>query len=138
MTEYFVLDCSITMTWCFEDEFDEYSQSVLQSLKQLKALVPPLWNLEVANVLLMAEKRKVLSVADTTRFMELLNSLPVYISDLTFANAEIVTAARNNHLTSYDAIYLLLAMRSGNSIATKDQALKNACINNGVSIYGRL
>ena len=134
MSEYFVLDCSITMTWCFEDEFDEYSKNILQSLKRSKALVPSLWNFEVVNVLLTAEKRKILNIADSTRFMELLNSLPIYISDLTFSNSEIVTTARNNNLTSYDAIYLLLSMRSGNSIATKDKALINACIKNGVSV----
>ena len=134
MSEYFVLDCSITMTWCFEDESDEYSQNVLQGLKQFKALVPPLWNLEVMNVLLMSEKRKILNTADSTRFMELLHSLPIYISDLNFLNSEIITTARNNNLTSYDAIYLLLAMRSGNSIATKDKALLSACVKNGVSI----
>ncbi len=135
MSEYFVLDCSITMTWCFEDEFDEYSQTVLQGLKQFKALVPPLWNLEVVNVLLMSEKRKILNTADSTRFMELLNSLPIYISDLNFSNSEIITTARNNDLTSYDAIYLLLAMRRGNSIATKDKTLLSACVKNGVAIF---
>jgi predicted nucleic acid-binding protein len=136
MSEYFVLDCSITMIWCFEDESDEYSQNVLQALKQFKALVPPLWNLEVMNVLLMSEKRKILNTADSTRFMELLQSLPIYISDLNFLNSEIITTARNNNLTSYDAIYLLLAMRSGNSVATKDKALLSACVKNGVSIFG--
>jgi predicted nucleic acid-binding protein len=123
------------MSWCFEDEFNEYSKNVLQSLKQFKALVPPLWNLEVSNVLLMSEKRKILNTSDSTRFMELLNSLPIYVSDLNFLNSEIITTARNNNLTSYDAVYLLLAMRSGNDIATKDKDLLNACVKNGVSIF---
>lgn len=135
MSQSFVLDCCVTMSWCFEDEFDEYAREVLKSLKQNNALVSPLWNLEVTNVLLMAEKRNKLTPADSTRFLELLNSLPIYISDSIYTNSEIINVARNYKLTSYDAIYLLLAMHEGKPIATKDKALMKACLENGVTIF---
>ena len=53
----FVLDCSVAMAWCFGDEADAYSDRVLEELEQGTALVPCLWSLEVANVLLVAERR---------------------------------------------------------------------------------
>jgi predicted nucleic acid-binding protein len=137
MSKSFVLDCSITMTWCFEDEFDEYSKFVLQSLKQFEALVPPLWALEVSNVLLITEKHNRLKPADSIRFVELLDSLPIYISDLVFPIPEIINIGRSYKLTSYDAIYLLLAMHKGLSMATKDVALIKACIDNGVPILAK-
>ena len=135
MTKSFILDCSISMSWCFEDEFDEYAQKVLNSLKLNTALVPSLWVLEVTNVLLMAEKRNRLKSADSTRFLELLNSLPIYAADSIFSSSEIINVARNYKLTSYDAIYLLLAMHEGQAIATKDKELSNSCLENGVHIF---
>lgn len=56
-TEGFVLDNSIVMAWSFEDEVDEYADAVLERLAETKALVPVLWPLEVANALLMGERR---------------------------------------------------------------------------------
>ncbi|WP_425362705.1 type II toxin-antitoxin system VapC family toxin [Candidatus Tisiphia endosymbiont of Hybos culiciformis] len=135
MTKSFILDCSVAMSWCFEDEFDSYSEIVLNSLAQSKALVPPLWILEVINVLLMAEKRGRLKTADSTRFIDLLGSLAIYTSDLSFSMSEIINTARSHKLTSYDANYLLLAMHEGLSIATKDNDLINACRINGVEIF---
>lgn len=135
MSTNFILDCSITMAWCFEDEFDEYAHSILSSFNQSKALVPSLWNLEVTNVLLMAEKRNKLTPADSIRFLELLNSLPIYTSDLNLSMSEIITTARLNKLTTYDATYLLLAMHEGLMLATKDIALINACNENGIKIF---
>ena len=50
-----VVDCSVVMAWCFEDEADEYADSVLDSLTDSEMLAPSVWPLEVANVLLVAE-----------------------------------------------------------------------------------
>lgn len=57
----FVLDCSVAMAWCFEDEITEYSEAIFDSLAESKAVVPSLWLLEVANVLLLAQRKKELA-----------------------------------------------------------------------------
>ena len=54
----FVLDNSIVMAWSFEDESDDYADAALDRLATLSAIVPALWPLEVANALLMGERRK--------------------------------------------------------------------------------
>jgi len=56
----FVLDCSVTVAWFFEDEFNEYSELVRQALlnKGAVAVTPSIWPAEVSNVLFQAERRK--------------------------------------------------------------------------------
>ncbi|MBS0655504.1 MAG: type II toxin-antitoxin system VapC family toxin [Verrucomicrobia bacterium] len=48
---HFVLDCSITMAWLFEDETTQYTETILDQLSTHTAIVPTIWPLEVANVL---------------------------------------------------------------------------------------
>ena len=72
----FVLDTSVTIAWCFEDEVTPYTEAVLDRLETTTALVPPVWQLEVANVLLVGERRKRLTQAQTARFVQLLRALP--------------------------------------------------------------
>lgn len=49
----FVLDCSVVMAWCFDDERSEYSDSILTNFNKTSAIVPSLLPMEVANVLLL-------------------------------------------------------------------------------------
>ena len=51
----FIIDSSVTMTWCFHDETTEYTENILNSLETHTALVPNLWSLEVCYVFLMAQ-----------------------------------------------------------------------------------
>lgn len=131
-----VLDCSVAMSWCFEDQATPYSESVLDLLAHQKALVPAHWPLEVTNVLLTAERKKILTEAQSARFTEILLSLPVEIDEKTSLKAfqETLSLARNHGLTSYDAAYLELAMRQGLPLATQDNALKKAAKKCGVRL----
>lgn len=65
----FVIDNSVVMSWCFKDETSKYTDTVLGHLEQATAYVPAIWPLEVSNVLLVAERRKRLSQADSSRFI---------------------------------------------------------------------
>ena len=38
--EDFVLDCSVTMAWCFDDEATPYTDGVRDSLADKRAVVP--------------------------------------------------------------------------------------------------
>ena len=55
--EPFVLDASLTLSWCFADEATPYSRAVLAMLETTYAVVPALWPFEVANVLAVAERK---------------------------------------------------------------------------------
>lgn len=133
----FVLDCSVAMSWCFEDEASKYTDKILESFTASEALVPELWPLEVANVLLIAERRERLKEADSLHFIDLLRSLPITIDKETSTRAleSIFSIGREYGMTSYDSAYLELAMREGIPLATCDKNLRSACKKSGVELF---
>lgn len=133
----FVLDRSVTMAWCFEDECDTYADRALGALGEGQALVPPIWSLEVANVLLVAERRGRISTGDSTRFLSLLDALSIEVesvpTDRTMAG--VLSRSRELRLSAYDASYLDVAARNGLPLATRDRALRAACRKSGVAVW---
>lgn len=131
----FVLDCSVTVAWLFEDEATPAIDELQDQLKEEVALVPGHWRLEVGNVLAQAERRKRLTPAQTSAHLELLDRLPVATDDETDSRAfrEILSVARTEGLTTYDAAYLELAGRRGVPLATLDRALARAARRVGVA-----
>ncbi len=121
----FVIDNSLVMAWCFEDESSQYSDDVLGCLELSTVFVPAIWPLEVTNVLLVAERKGRISEAGVTRFITLLNQLPIDVEQESPSRMfkEIFALGREYNLSSYDASYLDLAMRKGLSIATLDKKL---------------
>ncbi len=77
MARRFVVDTSVVMAWCFDDEANPYADSVLESLETWEAVVPAIWPLEVGNVLAVAQRKRRLDKAAVTRFLELLARLPL-------------------------------------------------------------
>src|SRR6516162_2327593 len=104
----FVLDCSVTVAWFFEDEVDAYAESVEDAMQSASAEVPGLWPLEVANALLVGERKKRATEANVGQFLELLKSLPIVLDGQTAARAwqESLQLARRHDLSVYDAAYL--------------------------------
>jgi len=136
MSENFVMDNSVVMTWCFKDETSQYADAILDRLEMSTAVVPSIWPLEVGNVLLVAERKKRLSEADSTRFIALLTELPIMIEQESPDRMmkEILFLAREHQLSTYDASYLDLAMRKGLPIATLDNGLIEAAKRSQVTI----
>ena len=137
MRPAFVLDNSVIMTWCFEDESVNYSEAVLESLLKNSAIVPSIWPLEVTNVLLVGEKRKRLRRVDSIHFIALLRELPIIVEPENTERImnELLTVGSENNLSSYDASYLYLAMRYDIPLATLDGKLQDPAIKTGVGIY---
>ena len=137
MNPRFVIDASITMAWCFDDEGEPLKQQVLSALQVGTAIVPAIWTLEVANVLLVAERRGRLPRASSEQFIALLEKLPISV-DTTSAlsiSARILTLGRDYSLSSYDAAYLELAMREGLPLATLDKGLLAAMDALGIAAF---
>ncbi len=131
----FALDCSLTMAWCFEDEATPYSESVLDALAEGEAVVPPIWSLEVANVLIVGERKKRLVPAQSLRFVELLQNLPITLDADVRPLGELLGLAREQGLSSYDASYLDLAVRTGLPLASLDGDLLEAADRYGVARF---
>ena len=130
----FVLDAAVAVAWFFEDEADAYAQGVEDSLATASAVVPTVWGLEVANALLLGERRKRTTAAKVTTFLGLLTSLPISTDDETLSRAwqETLLLARTHELSVYDATYLELALRRGLPLASLDEKLKKAASAAGV------
>ncbi len=132
-----VLDASVAMVWCYPDEHEDYAYAVLDRLENTVAVVPSSWRIEVANALLMGERRSRLSHADVKRFFELLNTLAIRIDSETALRAfgETLALGRAHKLTAYDAAYLELAMRENLALATLDDPLKRAAKASGARLF---
>jgi predicted nucleic acid-binding protein len=135
-----VLDGSVTMVWGFDDEADSYAEAVLNRMPGLQAYVPSVWPLEVANALLVGERRRRTTSADAARFLAILASFPIIVDADTAIHAwhETTHLARAHGLSSYDAAYLELAIRLGLPLASLDDKLKAAATAVGVSLYSTL
>ena len=130
----FVLDASLALAWHFEDEVSEYADRVLDRLEEDQAVVPSLWALEIANALVVAERRGRLSPADVARAAELFLEVPISFHEVAPQSVlgPVLDLARAHGITAYDAAYLELAMREGLPIATQDKALRTAAEQVGV------
>lgn len=137
MPKRFVVDNSIVMAWCFKDEANPYSDAVLECLDGHEAVVPAIWPLEVGNVLAVAERKRRLDNASVTRFLELLDQLPLIYEpeQKTRMLKNVLDLAREYRLSTYDASYLDLAMRSGLPLATRAGDLTKASKQAGVPLF---
>jgi predicted nucleic acid-binding protein len=132
----FVVDASLALAWHFEDEGSEYADRVLERLREERAVVPSIWPLEVANGLVVAERRRRLSPARVTRAVELFHELPIFVYEVgaQLALGSVLDLARAHGLSAYDAAYLELAMREGLPLATQDAYLREAADRAGVPL----
>lgn len=134
----FVLDASVALAWCFEDEGGDYVDQVLDALRSDEAVVASHWELEVANGLLVAERRGRIESDEVPRVAKLILALPIVIDPT--SRRRTLTAvhrlARTHGLSSYDAAYLELAVRHGIPIASLDGPLRAAADAEGVGVFG--
>jgi len=101
-------------------------------------LAPGLWPVEVANIILVAERKSRITQAQRVRALTALAKLPIRIDTETVGRAWNSTfdLALAHGLTVYDAGYLDLSLRSGLPLATLDQALGRAASACGVPVLG--
>ena len=133
----FVLDTSTAMSWCFEDESDPYADSVLDALNDAGAIVPGLWVLEVANVLLVAERRGRIDRGQSEVFLTLLMELPIYVRDSVEIHhaLDLLRLGGELNLSVYDSSFLLLARQTALPLATRDKRLAQAAAQARVPIF---
>jgi predicted nucleic acid-binding protein len=139
MTPTLIVDCSITMAWCFSDETTKETAEVQDRLITEAAIVPAHWQLEVVNVLVMAEKRNRISAQDADGFLLLLRGLDIQTDSETATRVfdHVLPLCRTHSLTSYDAAYLDLAIRLQLPLASLDEALRRAASSAGIQLLGK-
>jgi len=136
-----VLDASVTLAWLIErvDAAEVHlTNEILRQIQAQDAIVPSLWFLEVSNGILMAERRGVVTPAQSVRFLGMVDTLPIE-EDRTqsaLVQATALTLARAYGLTAYDATYLELTVRTRRTLATFDRQLADATRKAGGRVFG--
>lgn len=132
-----IIDASVMLRWYFEDEQDP-TEDILRRLSIEDLVVPAHWPSELANGIVIGERRGRSAVAHVDRLMRLLEELQIEVDEEGAAAAlvRILPLARAHGLTVYDAIYLELAERRGLPLATYDGPLAQAAASIGVEVLG--
>ena len=132
----FVLDNSVVCGWFLENQATAYTAAVGRRLQEEKAYAPPVWELELANVLRAACMRQQMTQTAAHVVIEQVLSLPIEIDRKPVPANEILGLALRFGLCSYDAAYLELAVRLNAPLATIDERLKRVAGEAGVSLAG--
>jgi len=124
----FVIDASVVVAWCLEDESSEAADAAVMRLMAEGAIAPAHWPIEVASALRSAERRGRLDETSIGRLRPRLTALPIEILPVEFSTAlSVIETARRHDLSVYDACYLDLADSRGVGLATVDARLAQAC-----------
>jgi predicted nucleic acid-binding protein len=131
-----VIDASSVLSWGFEDEGGPVTDALIDKVAAEGAVVPGSWSLEIANGLVMGERRRRIKPAESVAFVAMIEALPIVADRATTARAlhETMSLAREHRLTAYDAAYLELAKRLGLPLATNDRSLGAAAQRAGVAL----
>src|SRR5260364_59011 len=135
-----VIDASMALAWLFErskPEEADCAACLLSSMAVVKPVVPPLWHTEIANALLMGERRHVVHEAHVIDYLTLLSYLPITTDDAAPASRrdQVMGLAREDKLTAYDATYLDSAFHNGAVLATFDVELAEAVCRAGGTVF---
>jgi predicted nucleic acid-binding protein len=131
----FVVDASITLAWCFDDEATSASETILDRLALEGGIAPAHWPLEVANGLRFAWSSGRVDDDAIGRARDIVRQLPIEVRPVeTSTSLYLVETAREHDLTVYDAAYLGIAEALGFGIATLDERLAAACRTVGVPL----
>ena len=135
----FVLDASVALAWFVDNPVAAYAVRVRKSLaRDARAVVPGLWHLEMANGFAVAERRGILTSANSTAGIAAIEQLLVQSIENSadfISLRQVLTTARDFRLSAYDAVYLDTARRQQLPIATLDRRLLSAAQQAGVEVY---
>jgi predicted nucleic acid-binding protein len=136
----FVLDGSTALAWCFTDEASAYADAVARKLPSVGAVVPVIWHLEVTNAMMVGERGGRCDRGDTAKWMAYFASLSISVDEQSSAKIleQVVDLARAHKLSTYDAVYVELALRRGLPLASLDEPLKNAAVAAGALLFDPL
>ncbi len=124
-----VVDASLAVAWVHPGQATAQTDALLSEVGNgIAVVVPALWPVEMANVLLVLERRGKLTADERAEAMEALKALDFEIdhamSELAFTRLS--RLASELCLSVYDAAYLELALRMELPLACRDGPLRDA------------
>jgi predicted nucleic acid-binding protein len=138
MIDKTVIDASIAVAWVHPVPGTQDTNELLNRVAEgMEIVVPGFWFLEVANALVVLERRRKLTAAERDEALERMASLNVAVDEegsrLGFST--IANIAIANRLSVYDACYLELAQRKKLVLASLDERLRNVAKRLGLKVY---
>lgn len=130
----FVLDNSVVSGWYIASEATPYTDHVASRLLEDRAIVPAVWELELANVLRAACLSEQMNAQSAQQVVTQIGSLPIEVDRHAAAPSEVLALALRFGLDSYHAAYLELALRLQVPVATQDADLRDAAMAAGVGV----
>jgi len=130
----FVLDNSVVCGWFFENQATPYSDAMIARLRDERAAVPSLWELEFTNILRTACLRQRMTAEAAQRVIAQIVSLPIDVDRHAVPASETLALSLRFGQSSCDAAYLKLALRMQLPIATVDGPLRAAALAAGASL----
>lgn len=137
MNERWVIDASVGLAWVHPAQATEQSDNLLRQLKEgVTLIVPALWFLEMANALLVLERRKKLKASERHEALSVLRALKTKpdLEGVILAFGKVSELAEHHGLSIYDATYLELALREQIPLATHDVPVQKAAKECGVRL----
>jgi predicted nucleic acid-binding protein len=126
----FVVDASVGFSWVYRDQATPETDQLLVEVESgIPVTVPSLWFLEMANTLLIAERRHKINAMERKAAVNRLRALQFVVDGEAMQSAfdHITDLAQKHGLSIYDAVYLELALRQNMPLASRDAALRKAC-----------
>ncbi len=137
MISKIVVDASIGISWVHPAQATKTTEALLEEVgRGTRLVVPTLWLTEVANALLVLERRKKLKEEERLQALTTLGGLNAVVDESghCFTFTRVSELAVTHGLTVYDATYLELAQRERIPLATKDGAIRDAAAKIGVVV----
>jgi predicted nucleic acid-binding protein len=135
--EAFVVDASVGFAWVYPSQASAETDTLLEDVAAGATVVAPgLWFLEMANGLLAAQRRKLVTGPERRSALEMLSRLRITIDEESGHAAfhKTSTLAETHGLSVYDAAYLEVALRRQLPLGTRDGALRRAATRSGVKV----
>jgi predicted nucleic acid-binding protein len=129
VSESFVVDASVGFAWVYPSQASDVTDQLLSRVESGDVIVvPSLWLLDVANGLLAAQRRKLLTSTERKKALATLAVLPIMVDEASSLAAFLDTSelAVKHALSVYDATYLETALRRQLPLASRDKALRKA------------
>ena len=124
-----VIDASLAIAWVHPGQASPSTDALLADVgRGTPIVVPALWSVEVANALLVLQRRKKLRTDERLTALAALRGLNVSVDHEMSALAftEVSALASELGLSVYNAVYLELALRLKLPLACKDGSLRDA------------
>ena len=139
MSASFIVDASVGFAWVYQGQATPETDQLLNEVAAgATVIVPALWYLEMANILLIAQRRHRLTAIQRNAALEKLTAMQFTVDEEGTRHVFGKTGelAEKYGLTIYDAIYLELALRRSLPLATRDEALTTAAKQCGIVRVG--